>query len=91
MMVAIPKNIGHDCHMESTSKHNPPLLMESIPKHDPALGLVYERFLELPVPIVLAVMWLAGAALIGFCGLALYYSLYFFWLSLPAVAGGKSF
>jgi hypothetical protein len=65
--------------------------MESIPKHDPALGLVYERFLELPVPIVLAVMWLAGAALIGFCGLALYYSLYFFWLSLPAVAGGKSF
>jgi hypothetical protein len=68
--------------MESTSKHNPTLLMESTPKHDPALGLVYERFLELPVPIVLAVMWLAGVALLSACGLALYYSLYFFWLSL---------
>jgi hypothetical protein len=84
MMVANPKNIGHDCHMEGTSKHNPSLLMESVPKHDPALACIYERFLELPVPIVLAVMWLAGAALIGLCGLALY----LFWLSLQAVARG---
>jgi hypothetical protein len=44
----------------------------------------YEYFLELPVPIVLAALWLAGAALISVGGLVLYY----FWLALQAVAGG---
>ena len=40
---------------------------------DPALlGRTYERFLEMPVPIVLVVMWLAGAALIGVFVLALH-------------------
>ena len=85
MMVANPKNIEHDCHMESTSEHNPPLLMESTPKHDPSLARVYERFLELPVPLVLAVMWLVGAAFISVCGQTLYY---YFWLLLQVVAGG---
>jgi hypothetical protein len=33
---------------------------------------VYERFLGLPVVMVLAVLWLAGAALLGACALALY-------------------
>jgi hypothetical protein len=70
--------------MESTSKHNPPLLTESTPKHDLPLALVYEWFLALPVPIVLAAMWLAGVAFISVCGLALYY----LWLSLQAIAGG---
>ena len=83
VMVDNPKNIRHDCHMESTSRHNPPLLMENTPKHSSALARVYEWFLELPVPVVLAVMWLAGAALVGLCGLVLYY----FWLLLQAVAG----
>jgi len=32
----------------------------------------YERFLELPVPLVLVVLWLAGAMLMGACALALY-------------------
>ncbi len=36
-------------------------------------GRVYERFLELPVAFVLGVMWLAGAALVGLCALALYF------------------
>ncbi len=49
-----------------------------------AVGQAYEWFLELPVPIVLAAMWLAGAALMGLCGAALYAS----WLALQAVAGG---
>ncbi len=75
-MVANPQNTGHDCHMESTSKHNSPL------------GRANEWFLELPVPIVLAVVWLAGVALIGVCGLGLYLSLYYVWLSLQTVAGG---
>ena len=35
------------------------------------LGLGYEGFLELPVPLVGAVLWLAGVALIGSCALAL--------------------
>ena len=32
----------------------------------------YERFLELPVPLVLVVLWFAGLALLGVCALALY-------------------
>ena len=47
------------------------------------IGRTYEWFLELPVPIVLAVMWLAGAAIIGLGGLAFY----LYWLSLWSVAG----
>jgi hypothetical protein len=36
VMVANPYNVGHDCHMESTFKHNPPLLEQSTPKrHSP--------------------------------------------------------
>ena len=72
-------------HMECWSKHNPPPGKESTPKHTPLLLRVYEQFLELPVPIVLAVMWLAGVALIGLCGLALYLLLR---PLLQALAGG---
>jgi hypothetical protein len=32
----------------------------------------YQRFLELPVPAVLAVMCLVGAAIVGLCVLAFY-------------------
>jgi len=32
----------------------------------------YDRFLELPAMVVLAVLWLAGTGLIGGCALALY-------------------
>ena len=32
----------------------------------------YERFLEMPVAGVLAVMWMAGAALLGSCAMTLY-------------------
>ena len=32
----------------------------------------YERFLELPVWVVLAALWLSGAALLGSCVLILY-------------------
>jgi hypothetical protein len=36
VMVANPYNVGHDCHMESTFEHNPPLLEQSTPKrHSP--------------------------------------------------------
>jgi len=31
------------------------------------LTTTYERFLELPVPVVLLVMWVVGATLIGGC------------------------
>jgi len=37
-----------------------------------AIVFGYERFLELPVVVVLAVLWLAGAALLGTCALAAY-------------------
>jgi hypothetical protein len=77
-MVEKDKTINQDCLMESNPDFNPLLLGESKPKHGSLLGRVYERFLELPVPVVLAVLWLAGVALIGLCGVALY----FLWLLL---------
>jgi hypothetical protein len=36
------------------------------------IGQAYERFLELPVWVVLSVMWVGGAALLGACALAVY-------------------
>jgi hypothetical protein len=36
------------------------------------IGLAYEWFLELPVAIVLWVMWMAGTALLGACALLMY-------------------
>jgi hypothetical protein len=41
-MIANPKNIVHDCLMESTFKRNPPLFMESTPKLYPPLARAYE-------------------------------------------------
>ena len=37
-----------------------------------ALGRTYERFLGLPPPFVLAVMWMSGVALLGSITLVLY-------------------
>ena len=34
-------------------------------ERDPLLARAYEGFLELPVPVVLGAMWLAGAAPVG--------------------------
>ena len=73
VMVDDDKNTNHDCLVESKPKYDPP-----------SLAWVYERFLELPAPLILAVVWLAGAVLIGLCGAALY----FLWVSLQALAGG---
>jgi hypothetical protein len=35
-------------------------------------GLAYEWFLELPVAVVLLVMWMTGTALLGACALLMY-------------------
>jgi hypothetical protein len=43
----------------------------------------YERFLDLPVTIVLVVLWLAGIGLVVLCALALYMC----WIILRAVVG----
>jgi hypothetical protein len=43
MKVDTDKNAGQDCLVASKSKHSTPVVQ------------LYERFLELPVPIVLAV------------------------------------
>jgi hypothetical protein len=32
----------------------------------------YERFYELPVPVILALMWLVGVVLLSSCALVLY-------------------
>ena len=49
-----------------------------------AVGRTYERFLELPPAFVLAVMWVAGAALLGSIALLLYSTT---WALVQAVAG----
>ena len=47
------------------------------------VGQTYEHFLELPVGVVLAVLWLVGAVLEGICVLALflvaYWHVFLFW------------
>jgi len=52
-----------------------------IPDDKGIVSRVYSWFLELPVPIVLLVLWLAGAVLIGFLGTL---ALYLLWLLLRA-------
>ena len=37
-----------------------------------AIGWIYERFLGLPVLVVLVVLWLVGGALLSLCALASY-------------------
>jgi hypothetical protein len=37
-----------------------------------AIEQAYRRFLELPVPLVLVVLWFAGLAILGSLGLVLY-------------------
>ena len=36
------------------------------------IGLAYEWFLELPVAVVLLVMWVAGTVLLGACAVLVY-------------------
>ncbi len=42
------------------------------PRIKHAIGRAYERFLELPVPLVLVVLWFAGLVILGSFGLVLY-------------------
>jgi hypothetical protein len=54
-----------------------------VPHNKGFISKAYERFLELPVPLVLAVLWFVGVALIGSCVMAFY----LLWLLLQATAG----
>ena len=47
-----------------------------------AVGQAYGRFLELPVALVLGVVWLVGAVLEGACALVLYLMAYWFVFAL---------
>ncbi len=49
-----------------------------------ALGRTYERFLGLPPAFVLAVLWIAGVALLGSIALVLYSTV---WVLVQAVVG----
>ena len=46
------------------------------------IARAYERILELPVAVVLRILWLAGAASVGLVS-----TLYLYWLALWAAAG----
>ncbi len=37
------------------------------------VATAYEGFLQLPVPVVLLVLWLAGVGLLGTCALVVYW------------------
>jgi hypothetical protein len=56
---------------------------EGSKKHKGMFDGAYEGFLELPVPIVIGVMWLVGVTLLGLCALVPY----LLWMTLKAVAG----
>ena len=58
--------------------------MRSKRKRQGWIAQAYEWFLNLPVPVILATMWLTGVALISVSALVLY----LFWLLLKMVAGG---
>jgi hypothetical protein len=59
-------------------------LMGSKRKSQGWITRAYEWFLNLPVAVILATMWLTGVALLSGSALALY----LLWLSLEMVAGG---
>ena len=42
---------------------------------DGFLGVSYERFLQMPVAVVLTVLWLGGMALLSSCVLLMFYTL----------------
>jgi hypothetical protein len=46
------------------------------------IARIYERILELPMPVVLTILWLAGAASIGVVS-----AIYLYWLALWMAAG----
>ena len=46
------------------------------------ISRIYERIVELPLAVVLKILWLAGAASIGLLA-----ALYLYWLALWAAAG----
>ena len=66
----------------SGTQQNTALCQEGAKKRKGGLlAQPYEGFLVLPVPVVLAVLWLWGVALMSACGVALY----LLWLSLQAL------
>ena len=50
----------------------PPVQQETSAPLSMGIGRAYERFLEMPGAFVLAALWVAGAALLGWCALVLY-------------------
>jgi hypothetical protein len=52
--------------------HTPLLDLTTAAPVPRGIGPGYERFLELPVAVVLLVMWAAGAVLLGACALVVY-------------------
>ena len=58
----------------------PPPKTEGGPRRVPlAIGRTYEGFLELPVPVVLVVLWLLGALMLGAVVIGVYWAVA--WLS----------
>jgi hypothetical protein len=69
----LPKDIG--MIRRPTRERVKPRATEEVKTRRPggeAPSDIYARFLELPVALVLVVLWLVGVVLLGLCGLTLY-------------------
>ncbi len=63
----------------AVSQQNRALFQEGTKKNRKGrIERAYEGFFAAPVPVVLAVLWIVGVALISVCGVALY----LLWISL---------
>jgi hypothetical protein len=67
-----------------TSASTTPSSASSERRNAPLAAALYRGLLELPVPVVLLSLWLAGTALIGLGILTLYY---LFWLLVELLVG----
>ena len=79
-----PRRVGDRRWTQERGQRNEVTQIKEYEPKDPGMiERAYAGFLELPVRVVLAVLWLTGAVLLGSCALALY----LFWLLLRALAG----
>jgi len=57
---------------QTITEDAPELKERTTTSESAGIGPVYERFLELPVWVVLSVMWVGGVVLLGACALVVY-------------------
>jgi len=67
-----PRRNGHLADAAGRLRGYPTSAMLKKGRIGPTLQRMYEQFFQLPVPLVLVVLWLTGVTLLVACALALY-------------------